>query len=75
MVSKIICFKHLGLGPEIIQNDAKTEHLEHLGGFGPEMVQNCTKTDHVEHVGGLGSEIVQNGAKTNALEPLTLWSL
>ena len=44
-------FRKKSIGPEILQNATKTNHLKHLGGLGLEIVQRL--------------EIVQNGTKTN----------
>ena len=39
-------FRKKSLGPEIMQNATKTDHLKHLGSLGPGMVQNGTQTGH-----------------------------
>ena len=46
--------KHLGgLGPKRVQNDTKTNCLEHLGGIGSEIIAKMK--------GGLGAEMLQDG--------------
>ena len=54
--------KHLGgLGPKRVQNDTKTNCLEHLGGIGSEIITKMiSKLLTMEHLDGLGTEMLQN---------------
>ena len=43
----------------MLQNGAKSYHLDRLDGPRGEMIQNDTKSNHLDRLGGAGCEMIQ----------------